>query len=151
MWIFDFLKKKPCLPTLEMWWPPKGDPNPNHFVATAFLGKTKIGEAHGNFQKNGPFTVDRLDIFGDHRGKEYGSYVIEELRAKARRRKCSEFCFTGVDHANKGEHSAFTANWVPNPERSPAAQQRATTSLFRRSISLRSNNSYMDSPTNARG
>lgn len=72
-----------------------------HYVIEARLGGRRTGRAHGWFEEGGAFVLEKIEVDRSQRSKGYGSAVIEQLRAKAREKRCNEFVIQGVRAANR--------------------------------------------------
>ncbi len=55
-----------------------------------------IGQAHGWFEPNSDFVIDKIEMSGRHRSRGHGSSLIRELRKKAQSVGCQNFVFRGV-------------------------------------------------------
>lgn len=67
-------------------------------IATA-RGKN-VGKATGHIAKNSEFRVVTIDVVDKHRGKLYGSRMIECLIQEARAKNCNTLVFQGVGNNN---------------------------------------------------
>lgn len=72
-----------------------------HYVVQAWVGNQLGGRAHGWFQSGAQFVLEKIEINSPHRSKGYGTILIEELRAKARQKGCTELVFRGVRANNR--------------------------------------------------
>ena len=71
-----------------------------HYTIQALQGGRVIGRAHGSFELNADFVVDKIEMLPQHRSRGYGSLLIIELRLKARSLSCTDFIFRGVLSSN---------------------------------------------------
>ena len=55
-----------------------------------------VGRAHGWFEPDSAFVIDKIEIDRRHRSRGYGSEMISALRSKARSVRCKEFVFRRV-------------------------------------------------------
>lgn len=55
-----------------------------------------VGRAHGWFEPDCAFVIDKIEISKRHRSRGYGSTLISALRSKARSVRCTEFVFSRV-------------------------------------------------------
>lgn len=78
---------------------PHGMP-PDYGNLYAFLGETKVGSATFWASHSGVFNLQNIEVFGDEKGKGYGTNMLERLIAEAKKLKCTCFIFQGVDPSN---------------------------------------------------
>ena len=55
-----------------------------------------VGRAHGWFEPDSAFVIDKIEIDGRYRLRGYGLEMISALRSKARSVRCKEFVFRRV-------------------------------------------------------
>lgn len=75
---------------METKWDQRDGRQLGSYKMRAYFGDHEIGFARGTCE-NSIFKLDRIEIMQQYRSRGYGGCMIRELRAKARRRKCSEF------------------------------------------------------------
>lgn len=73
-----------------------------HYVIEAWLGGQRTGRAHGWFEEGRQFVLEKIEMDRSQRSRGYGTAMIEQLRAKAREKRCGEFMIQGVRAANRG-------------------------------------------------
>lgn len=87
-----------------------------HYVIEARLDDRHAGRAYGWFEAGGRFVLEKIEMEPAQRSKGYGSAIIEQLRAQARERGCTEFVFQGVRTANRRAIKLYESlGAVPQP------------------------------------
>lgn len=71
-----------------------------HYTVQALQDGRVIGRAHGSFEPQMDFVIDKIEMLSQHRSRGYGSLMIEEMRCKAKAMKCTAFVFRGVMSSN---------------------------------------------------
>jgi ribosomal protein S18 acetylase RimI-like enzyme len=89
-----FLKSE----TLELKpdWHFERDGQRQHYTIQAWQQGQMVGRAHGWFEPDSAFVIDKIEIDRRHRSRGYGSTLISALRSKARALRCKEFVFSRV-------------------------------------------------------
>lgn len=77
------------------------DAERQHYVVEAWIGNELGGRAHGWFQPGSQFVLQKIEVTRPHRSKGYGTFLIEELRAKARENGCIELAIQDVRSSNR--------------------------------------------------
>lgn len=72
-----------------------------HYVIEAWLGGQRSGRAHGWFEEGRQFVLEKIEMDRSQRSRGYGTAMIEQLRAKAREKRCEAFVIQGVRAANR--------------------------------------------------
>lgn len=67
-----------------------------HYTIQAWQQGKMVGRAHGWFEPDSAFVIDKIEISKRHRSRGYGSTLISALRSKARAVRCKEFVFSRV-------------------------------------------------------
>lgn len=78
-----------------------------HYVIEAWLGDQRSGRAHGWFEEGRQFVLEKIEMDRSQRSRGYGTAMIEQLRAKAREKRCEEFVIQGVRVANRRAISLY--------------------------------------------
>ncbi len=71
-----------------------------HYTIQALQEGRVIGRAHGSFEPNSDFVIDKIEMLSKHRSRGYGTLMIDEMRRKARALRCTDFVFRGVMSSN---------------------------------------------------
>lgn len=72
-----------------------------HYLIEAWIDGQCAGRAHGWFEPGAQFVLEKIELDRSQRSRGYGTAVIEQLRAKAREKQCTELVFKGVRAANR--------------------------------------------------
>lgn len=73
-----------------------------HYLIEALLDGRVIGRAFGWYERSGQFVLEKIELDPAHRSKGYGTRVLEQLRAQARKEQCTELLIKGVRTDNQG-------------------------------------------------
>ena len=92
---------KPTPLRLKSNWHYEVTANRQHYVVEAWVGNERGGRAHGWFEPGARFVLEKIEMTRPHRSKGYGTFLIEELRAKARENGCTELVIQGVVATNR--------------------------------------------------
>ena len=90
-----------------------------HYVIEAWVENELGGRAHGWFEPGARFVLEKIEMTRPHRSKGYGTFLIEQLRTKAREHGCAELVIQGVLATNRRAIKLYTslgANCVPTSE-----------------------------------
>ena len=68
----------------------------HHYTIQAWQQGKIVGRAHGWFEPDHAFVIDKIEISVRHRSRGYGSEMISALRNKARALRCKDFLFSRV-------------------------------------------------------
>ncbi|MBP6534000.1 MAG: GNAT family N-acetyltransferase [Arenimonas sp.] len=77
-------------------WHFERDGQRQHYTIQAWQQGQMVGRAHGWFEPDSAFVIDKIEIDRRHRSRGYGSEMISALRSKARSVRCTEFVFSRV-------------------------------------------------------
>jgi GNAT superfamily N-acetyltransferase len=80
-----------------------------HYVIEAWIENELGGRAHGWFQPGSRFVLEKIEMTRPHRSKGYGTFLIQELRAKARENGCVELVIQGVRATNRRAIKLYTS------------------------------------------
>lgn len=80
---------------------PNGIP-PDYGNLEAFAEDQKVGCATFWAAQGGAFTLEKIEVFGDEKGKGYGTEMIKRLINEAKKLNCTKFVFQGVTDENTG-------------------------------------------------
>ena len=80
-----------------------------HYVIEPWLDGRRVGRAHGWFEAEGSFVLEKIEIDSRQRSRGYGSAVIEQLRQKARDKGCRELVINNVRSSNRRAISLYEA------------------------------------------
>lgn len=80
---------------------PNGIP-PDYGNLEAFAEDQKVGCATFWAAQGGAFTLEKIEVFGDEKGKGYGTEMIKRLINEAKKLNCTKFVFQGVADENTG-------------------------------------------------
>lgn len=80
---------------------PNGIP-PDYGNLEACAEGQKVGCATFCAAQGCVFTLEKIEVFGDKKGKGYGTQMIECLISEAKKLNCTKFVFQGVADENTG-------------------------------------------------
>lgn len=80
--------------------PNPDDIPPDYGNLEASMEDQKVGRATFWAAQGSVFTLEKIEVFGDEKGKGYGTEMLQRLINEAKTLNCTKFVFLGVADAN---------------------------------------------------